>query len=149
MYKKFDLFFGFFVIAVFCWFLYEIVSSSLRLSGSYKNLNAVFSSASGIGKGSSVRIAGVKIGEVADIMLDKKHFTAIVKMKLDASVQIPTDSSASIQSTGFIGEKYIEIEPGMENSNFKSGDKITMTQSSPNLEKLINLFVSSKSSPSK
>ena len=145
MYKKFDLFFGFFVIGVFCWFLFEVVASSVKLSSSYKTLNAVFSSASGIGKGSSVRIAGVKIGEVAEITLDKKQFTAVVNMKIDSKFQIPTDSSASIQSIGFIGEKYVEIVPGIDDSNFKSGDKIVMTQSSPNLEKLINFFVSSKS----
>jgi phospholipid/cholesterol/gamma-HCH transport system substrate-binding protein len=143
MYKKFDLFFGFFVIAVFLWFSYVLVSSIFNFSIKYNVVKANFSSVDGISKGSDVKIAGVKVGEITDIKLNKMTFVAEVEMKVDSKFSIPKDSSASIQSAGILGAKYVEISPGAEDENLKNGDFIKMTQSSVNLEKLISTFASS------
>jgi phospholipid/cholesterol/gamma-HCH transport system substrate-binding protein len=143
MYKKFDLFFGFFVIGVFCWFLYSVLVSTLSFSRSYITINANFSSIDGVMEGSVVVISGVKIGEVASVKLDGENFLANVVIKIDGNLKIPTDSIATIESAGLIGAKHIAIYPGSDQTNLKNGDKILQTTGSVNIEKLINNFVSS------
>jgi phospholipid/cholesterol/gamma-HCH transport system substrate-binding protein len=142
MYKKFDLFFGFFVIGVFLWFSYVLLSSAFNFSIRYYDLKAVFSSADGIAKGSDVKIAGVKVGEVKSVIVNNKTFSAEVEMKINSKFDMPVDSSASIQSSGLLGGKFIELSPGVEDDNLQDGDTIKITQSSLNLEKLISTFAS-------
>lgn len=142
MYKKFDLFFGFFVISVFLWFLYSIVSSSNIFSKSQIKLNATFSSAEGITEGSIVKVAGVKVGTVSSLKLDLKKFIATVELKLDSGLQIPSDSMALIKTSGILGSKFIDIEPGFEDDILQDGDEIIITKSAINLEEIINSFIS-------
>lgn len=146
MYKKFDLIFGFFVIGVFVWFLYQAINSAFSLNQSFYYLNSEFSSASGIKAGSLVKISGVDVGEVQSVSLDSKTFAADIKLKINKKYKIPIDSSASIQSQSILGEKHIEIYPGIEDELMKNNDTFHSTQSSINLEKLLNFFISNKSS---
>ncbi len=142
MYKKFDLFFGFFVIGVFAWFLFILLSSVFNFSVRYYTLNAAFSSAEGIARGSDVKIAGVRVGDVTSIKVNSKTFSAEVQIRVNDKFSIPIDSSASIQSSGILGGKFIELSPGIEEENLRNGDTIKITQSSLNLEKLISTFAS-------
>jgi phospholipid/cholesterol/gamma-HCH transport system substrate-binding protein len=149
MYKKFDLFFGFFVIAVFLWFLWVLTSSVINISINTYTLKASFSSVDGISVGSDVKIAGVKVGEVTEIEVDNKTFIAKAEFKIISKFKIPVDSSASIQSSGLLGGKYIELSPGFEEKDLKDGELISNTQSALNLEKLISTFASSGLSSNK
>lgn len=142
MYKKFDLFFGFFVIGVFIWFLFVLLSGFFSLSVKTYKIKASFLSVDGIVVGSEVKIAGVKIGEVDEIKVNNKTYSAEVEMKVSSKYKIPTDSSANIVSSGLFGGKYIEIVPGFDDTNLKSGSTMTKTQSGVNLEKLISAFAS-------
>ena len=142
MYKKFDLFFGFFGIGGFIWFLWILLSSVTNFSIKNYKLKAAFASVDGISVGSEIKIAGVKVGEVLEIEVNPKTFVANIEMKIDSKFQIPNDSSASIQSSGLLGGKYIELSPGFEEKNYKNGDTIERTQSALNLEKLISSFAS-------
>lgn len=142
MYKKFDLFFGFFVITIFFWFLYVLTSPLFTsVSGNY-SLRAVFSSADGISAGSTVKIAGVKVGEVISVTVNPAAYNAEIVIKVYDTFKLPVDSRASIQSSGLIGEKYIELSPGFEDQDLKDQDSIKYTQSSLNLEKLLSKFAS-------
>lgn len=142
MYKKFDLFFGFFVIFVFLWFLFQLLSSFFLHAGKSYSVKAVFSSVDGISKGSDVKIAGVKVGEVTIVDVNPKTFNAEVELKIYSQFILPVDSAASIQSSGLLGSKYIELSPGFEQEDLKQGGLIKITQSSLNLEKLISTFAS-------
>ncbi|MGE3714735.1 MAG: outer membrane lipid asymmetry maintenance protein MlaD, partial [Alphaproteobacteria bacterium] len=51
------------------------------------------------------------------------------------------DSSASIVSSGLLGDKYIQITPGGEDAMLSDGGKLNFTQSSVNLEELIGKFM--------
>ena len=141
MYKKFDLFFGFFVIGVFLWFLWFLISSFF-LNSSLKtySLKAVFSSVDGISVGSDVKISGIKVGDVATVNINPTTYQAEVEIKIFTKFKLPVDSSAAIQSSGLLGQKYIELAPGVEDENLKEGSTIKYTQSSLNLEKLISQF---------
>jgi len=83
-------------------------------------LVASFSSIGGLIVGAPVRLAGVTVGRVSAIYFpeDRTKKSVVVEMKVDKDVQerICTDSVASIQTMGLLGDKYIEISPGLPDS---------------------------------
>ncbi|MEZ5692195.1 MAG: outer membrane lipid asymmetry maintenance protein MlaD [Rickettsiales bacterium] len=126
------------VAIVFFVFAYQ--GSGMRIESGY-SVNAKFSNISGIALGSDVRIGGIKIGTVSDLALDANTYEAVVNMSIRSSTELPKDSSASIVSSGLLGEKYIQIVPGGDDKMLKDGDKIGYTQSAVNLEELIGKFM--------
>jgi len=87
-------------------------------------------------------MAGVTIGKVTAIDLDRDSFTGRVTMQVNKKVDnLPTDSTASILTAGLLGEKYIGISVGGETALLKDGSTIHDTQSSLVLEDLIGKFL--------
>ena len=129
------------VLAVTGGFLYFAYSNSNVKPIDGYSVSATFSNISGISPGSSVRVGGIKIGVVESLVLDSKTYQAIVKMRIGNDVKLPKDSSAAVQSTGLIGEKFLAVEPGGDDANLAEGDKITFTQPSVSIEELIGKFV--------
>lgn len=129
------------VLAVAGGFLYFAYShSSVKPIEGYA-IDAAFTNISGIEPGSSVRIGGIKIGVVESLTLDPKSYKAVAKLRVGTNVVLPTDSSAAVQSSGLLGEKFIAIEPGGEEQNLADGGKIEYTQPSVSLEEMIGKFV--------
>ena len=122
---------------------------ALRVSGlsptastdTYK-LYAYFDNIAGLTVRAKVTMAGVTIGKVTAIDLDRDNFTARVTLQVDKSVDnLPTDSTASILTAGLLGEKYIGISVGGDDTLLKDGGTIHDTQSSLVLEDLIGKFL--------
>lgn len=122
---------------------------ALRVSGlspssssdSYK-LYAYFDNIAGLTVRSKVTMAGVTIGKVTAIDLDRDSFTGRVTLQLEKRVDnLPTDSTASILTSGLLGEKYIGLSVGGEETLLKDGSTIHDTQSSLVLEDLIGKFL--------
>lgn len=67
-------------------------------------------SAAGLDKNSPVKIAGVDVGKVEEIVLDGSK--ARVTLHLPLNVKIPAGSKVYVKSSGLLGEKYIDIVPG-------------------------------------
>ena len=94
-----------------------------------------------------VRIGGVTIGRVESIRLDSETLSPIVDMAIESKYNnISSDSKASIQTAGLIGEQYISITPGfydddMGSTYLKNGDKFTDTGSAVVLEDLLGKFL--------
>ena len=106
-------------------------------------ITARFEDISGLKVRSPVTMAGVRIGRVHDIKFDDQTFEAIVTMRIyKKHSALPKDTSASIYTAGLLGEKYVGLEPGGDESNLVKGDEIKLTQDSMVLEKLIGQFVS-------
>ena len=72
---------------------------------------ATFNRTDGLVVGNKVRMSGIDIGRVVNSVLDN-DFRATLTLQIKAQVQIPDDSSAAIVSSGIMGNKYIEIDPG-------------------------------------
>jgi phospholipid/cholesterol/gamma-HCH transport system substrate-binding protein len=104
-------------------------------------LSASFSNISGITPGSTVRIGGIKVGVVETLTLDPISYQAIATMRVEDAVKLPRDSSAAIQSSGLLGDKFLAIEPGGEEEMLKDGERIAFTQPSVSLEEMIGKFV--------
>lgn len=110
-------------------------------SGVYYPLQARFGRTDGLMLGNPVRLSGVDIGRVVDAKLDE-HFNAIMTLDIKDGVNIPTDSSASIVSSGIMGGKYIEIEPGGDEEYLKPNDEFSYTQDAMVIEELLDRIIS-------
>jgi phospholipid/cholesterol/gamma-HCH transport system substrate-binding protein len=105
-----------------------------------------FSNIGGLKVRSPVTMAGVVIGRVSQISLDKQDYEAQVQIKIENQYNnLPEDTSASIYTAGLLGEQYISLEPGGSDVYLKNGDKIKLTQSAVVLEQLIGQFLVDKS----
>jgi phospholipid/cholesterol/gamma-HCH transport system substrate-binding protein len=101
-------------------------------------LEARFANTGGLNKGSTVMLGGVTIGRVEGIRLDAKDYSAIVDMSIMSEVQLPADTMASIRTSGLIGDKFVALSPGAEESVLRPSERITMTESAVELESLIS-----------
>lgn len=94
-------------------FIIKIDQLSLG-GGKHKIYRAEFSSAAGIDLKAPVRIAGVRVGQVTDIRLDKGK--AILDLALDPAVDLHEGASASVVNMGILGDKYVQVSPGSLNA---------------------------------
>lgn len=138
--------------------LLALLLLSLRVSGltignsddTYR-LYADFDNVSGVSARGKVTLAGVTIGKVIAVELDRDSYMGRVTMEISSKANnLPADSTASILTAGLLGEKYIGLSVGGEEEMLKDGDVIHDTQSALVLEDLIGKFlfnsVSSKES---
>ncbi|EKD38945.1 MAG: Mce-related protein [uncultured bacterium] len=102
-------------------------------------LKAEFDNVAGVKKGASVQIAGVVVGEVADVALSGSE-SAILSLKIDKKVKVPVDSMASVKSQGIIGDKYIQLSLGSDATHFMPDETLVETESSVDIESLISKF---------
>ncbi|MGC3964629.1 MAG: outer membrane lipid asymmetry maintenance protein MlaD [Rhodocyclaceae bacterium] len=107
-------------------------------------LKADFDNIGGLKVRAPVRSAGVVVGRVESIALDKRTFQAVVTMKIDGRYVFPRDTFATINTSGLLGEQYVGFDPGGDPQDLKAGDVIKKTQSAVVLEKLISQFMFSK-----
>jgi phospholipid/cholesterol/gamma-HCH transport system substrate-binding protein len=116
-------------------------SSEMRMgSGGYK-ISGKFANISGIGLGSDIRVGGIKVGVISDLALDPQTYEAVATMQIRHETKLPKDSSAAVASSGLMGEKFIQITPGGDETMLADGGKIAFTQSSVNLEEMIGKFM--------
>ena len=104
-------------------------------------LNASFRSLEGIGVGTDVRLAGVKIGTVADVALNPETYRADTTFSIRNGIEIPDDSAVIVASEGLLGGSFIEINPGGSPFAFAPGDEIEDTQGAVSLVTLLLKFV--------
>ena len=107
-------------------------------------VRARFDNIGGLKKGAPVRSAGVSVGHVTSITLDKNTYQGLVVMEIKEGIDFPVDSSAKILTAGLLGDQYIGIEPGSDDKNLKGGDVIKQTQSAVVLENLIGQLIFNK-----
>jgi len=138
-----DLIVGIFVlVGILCVGYLTVKLGKMELiGGNYYSLFARFQSASGLKPGASVEIAGVPVGRVDAISLDKKRMAAQVELRIRKDVQLSDDVIAAIKTSGLIGDKFIKLSPGGSDEILKPGGMITETQSAIDLEELISKYV--------
>ena len=113
-------------------------------------LVARFQNANGIQKGTPIRIAGVKVGQVSRIELNTQTYTARVTLSFSApQLRIPNDSSISVYTDGLVGSKYLHVNPGFSEEFLKDGERIAKTNSGVIIEELIAQAINAFSSSPK
>jgi phospholipid/cholesterol/gamma-HCH transport system substrate-binding protein len=137
--SKLELLAGLFVaigIAAITWLTVKLGAGAM-MGGDTYTIEARFTNAGGLSTGGNVVVAGVPVGRVEGIRVDAADFSAIVTLRVLSHLKLPTDSIASIKTTGLIGDKFIAIAPGADETNLKPGDRIVDTEASVDLESLI------------
>ena len=114
-----------------------------RATQTYR-VEARFDNIGGLKTRAPVRSAGVLVGRVADIHFDNERFQASVTLALDKRYTFPKDTSASILTSGLLGESYVGLDAGGDDKKLAEGDRIGLTQSAVVLERLIGQFLFSK-----
>ena len=107
-------------------------------------VRARFDNIGGLKKNAPVRSAGVSVGHVVSIALDKNTYQGLVVMDIKEGIDFPADSSAKILTAGLLGDQYVGLEPGSDDKNLKNGDLIKQTQSAVVLENLIGQLIFNK-----
>lgn len=126
--------------------LAAIAYLSLQVGGlSYKgdgglSLVASFDEVGGLRERAPVAIAGVTVGQVTSIELDDM-LRARVTIDIDPNLELPIDSSAAIRTSGVLGDQFIALEAGGEDTLLVSGEEIEFTENALSLERLIGKFV--------
>jgi phospholipid/cholesterol/gamma-HCH transport system substrate-binding protein len=140
-----DTLVGLFVVAgiVGLFFLAMQVSnlSSFTEQDSY-TVTARFQNSGGLKVKSPVSAAGVKIGRVTAISFDPKTYESVVQLSIDSRYNsLPDDTSASVFTSGLLGEQYVNLDAGGSDEYLKNGGKIDITNSAIILEKALGQFL--------
>lgn len=88
-------------------------------AGTYQ-LVAEFSSVEGIGSGSEVRLAGIRVGKVLALDLDPRTYQVDARFTVRDDLKLPEDTEVRISSEGLLGAGFLEIRAG--DSDFLIGD---------------------------
>jgi len=141
---KLEMVVGVFVlVGLLCLAYLSVKLGKLELvGGDVYEVEAQFNSASGLKPGSTIEIAGVEVGRVRGITL--KEDRAMVKLAVNNTIKLYTDTIASIKTRGIIGEKFLALSPGGGGDPLKAGDTIRDTESGLDLEELVSQYVHGK-----
>lgn len=110
-------------------------------NGKYYRLQARFGRTDGLMLGANVRLAGIDVGRVVNASLDD-NFNAVLTFDIKEGYKVPTDSSAAIVSSGILGNKYIEIEPGGDEEFLQPNEEFSYTQDAMVIEELVDRIIS-------
>jgi phospholipid/cholesterol/gamma-HCH transport system substrate-binding protein len=138
-----ELYVGLFVlIGLLCAGYLTIVLGGVPLfNAKGYTLYAYFTSVSGLKNGAGIEMAGVEIGNVSEITLDKERLEAKVSFRINEGIELSEDSIASIKTAGIIGEKYISISPGGSDLMLEEEEAINNTESALDIESLVRKFI--------
>ncbi|MFO7762554.1 MAG: outer membrane lipid asymmetry maintenance protein MlaD [Wenzhouxiangellaceae bacterium] len=105
-------------------------------------VNAYFTNIGGLKTRAPVAMAGVTIGRVDSIQLDQETLEARVVMEIGTEYDdLPSDTSASVLTSGILGDQYVGLEPGGAPDALTDGDRILLTNSAVVLEQLIGRYL--------
>ena len=142
-----DLWVGLFVVAgvaALVILAFKVGNMSSLGGGETYQITANFDNIGGLKPRAPVKSAGVVVGRVTSISFNNERFTAKVTLAVDQGYKFPKDTTASILTSGLLGEQYVGLEGGGDEQMLKAGDNIRLTQSAVVLEKLISQFLFDK-----
>ena len=114
--------------------------SAFSFAPTYR-VQAYFDNVGGLKVRAPVKSSGVVVGRVAAIGFDNQRFQATVTLDMEQAYAFPKDSSASILTSGLLGEQSVGLTPGGDDKNLADGGTIEFTQSAVVLEDLISKFL--------
>ncbi len=103
-------------------------------------LYARFASVSGLRPGSSVEVYGIDVGRVTNLAIDTQRQMAVVGITISDQVKVYDDCTATIKTSGLIGDKYVKIDPGGGGALLSPKGMITQTSAEPDIEDLIGRY---------
>ncbi len=96
-------------------------------------------SAAGLDVEASVRVAGVEVGRVKDIILEDNM--AKLKLLIKPDIRIGKDFTAVLKTKGLLGEKYLDLLPGAPDAPLlEDGDEIKRVITYADIDTLVTIL---------
>ncbi len=129
-------------IAALLWLAMRATDYGRDIGKETYSISARFSNIADLSARAPVKIGGVAVGMVESIELDPVTFEAIVTMNVSTKFdEIPSDTGASILTSGILGDRYVGLEPGGAPDYLQDGDELFITQSALILEQAIGKYL--------
>jgi phospholipid/cholesterol/gamma-HCH transport system substrate-binding protein len=129
-------------IAALVWLATRATDYGQELGKETYSISARFTNIGDLRDRAPVKIGGVTVGLVESITLDAVSFEAIVEMSIAQRFdEIPSDTGASILTSGVLGDRYVGLEPGGAPDYLVEGDELFITQSAIVLEQIISKYL--------
>jgi virulence factor Mce-like protein len=134
------------LVVVLAVFLAYNANSGLPFVATYR-VTAEVPNAASLVPGNEVRVGGVRVGLVEDIVPLTEEDASVkagLVLKLDKSVEpLPEDSTVVIRARSALGLKYLEINRGTSEESYPEGGTIPLSQAQPTpveYDELLNTF---------
>jgi phospholipid/cholesterol/gamma-HCH transport system substrate-binding protein len=129
-------------IAALIWLAMRATDYGQDIGKDTYTISARFTNVGDLRDRAPVKIGGVTVGMVESIELDPVTFEAVVSMSVTAKFnEIPSDTGASVLTSGVLGDRYIGLEPGGAPDMLQDGDELFITQSALILEQAIGKYL--------
>ncbi len=95
------------------------------------DVKAQFRNALDLVRQSSVKVDNVAVGQVSDITLGGGGKFAVVTLEINGDVHLPANTTATIEQTSLLGEKYVALaRPADPTGNLANGATISLASTS-------------------
>jgi len=129
---RLGVFFALVVIAAFI--IFELLGgASLFRSG--QEFRAQFNTVKDLKVGDPVKLAGVQVGRVKSVAIRDQRVE--VTLQLDPAAAVRTDSVASVQFTGLMGQNFVSLTFGSENAPRASSGALLQSREQADLADLM------------
>jgi phospholipid/cholesterol/gamma-HCH transport system substrate-binding protein len=139
--RTLEILVGALVLMIGYGFVHSSYSSSKVKTVQGYPLNLRFYKIGTIKDGAEVKVAGVTVGRVAKMSLDRSTYEVVMQITVAPEVKLPKDTKASITTDGLLGNKYVKVEPGQSKELLKPGDSIAQTKDAVSIEDLVTKIV--------
>lgn len=123
-------------VAIVILFIFTFMIGKFHFFKGGYSLKVTFNFVEGLDIGAPVRVSGVKAGNVTDVQFDSTENLVMLTLWLNEGVKIRDDSKFYLNTLGLMGEKYIEIDPGVSSKFLKPGT-LVKGEEVPRFEELI------------
>jgi virulence factor Mce-like protein len=122
------------LVVIVAVFLAYNANNGLPFVSTY-NLKARVPNADALVKGNEVRIGGVRVGvvkEVVPVQLADGNVAAELSLSLDKNAEpLPVDSTITVRPKSALGLKFLQVTPGSSDKGFEAGETIPVTAAKP------------------
>jgi phospholipid/cholesterol/gamma-HCH transport system substrate-binding protein len=122
------------VIVIGAFLLFEMIGGGALFTRG-KLVKAQFANAKDLKVGDPVKLAGVQVGRVKEIKL--RGGRVEVGMTLDADAVVHTDSTATIQFTGLLGQNFVSLSFGTATAPLATADTVLESKDQPDLSQVM------------
>ena len=132
-------------VAATLFMLTRLTSDGASDGGGYMRVYAMFNDVTGLAERSRIRMAGIPVGEIADISLDgrRARVELLVRQDLDLRRGVPPEREGGVWTNGatvtrrtasVIGDYFLEVSPGQEGEPIQDGERIYNVDEGASLE---------------
>lgn len=86
---------------------------------------------------SEVRVAGIAVGRATSV--ETENGIGVVSMSVDSNIELKADASARLRVKSFLGEKYIDLDPGTADARLEGRIELSHTMTSADLGELVGV----------